>query len=185
MTAADFKEYWGNAHTWDEYLRDAVREHRALWEGVYKTARPAEGAVERLREIGGNWKMLVLSADWCGDASNTVPMLARFSEATPQLEIRILERDKNPELMDRYLTNGARSIPLAILLDDAFRPVAHWGPRPRELQEWVLKEKRTTARPAEEIYHDVRSWYARDRGKTALAELLYLLKRAEPGAGEP
>ncbi len=173
MTAElDYRDYWERASTFDRYLANEVEKNRSLWEGIYKKSRTPESAIRRAAEIGGRWKLLVLSEDWCGDASNTVPVLARFAEDVPGFELRILQRDENLELMDRYLTNGSRSIPMAIILDEEFQPIGAWGPRPVELQELVLGEKARGVRPNEEIYADTRRWYARDKGETTLRELL-------------
>lgn len=172
MTDLDYRAYWEAGISWEAYLEEEVRAQRGLWEGVYRKTTVPDWARERTAPLSGPWRLLVLTEDWCGDASNTVPVLARLAEAAPELEIRLLKRDENPELMDRYLTNGARSIPLAIVLDEEFHPVRSWGPRPAELQEWILGEKRKGARPAEEIYRDARVWYARDRGETTMREVL-------------
>jgi hypothetical protein len=83
--------------------------------------------------------------------------------------------------MDAYLTNGSQSIPLAIVLDEDFEPVGRWGPRPAELQEFVIGEKRRGERPVDEIYKEARRWYARDGGETTLRELIDVL--AAPGRG--
>ncbi|MFQ5746955.1 MAG: thioredoxin family protein [Gemmatimonadota bacterium] len=171
---------WDAGYEWGTYLNVEVREHADLWQGVYRKARAPEWAIERAAATGGGWRLLVLSEDWCGDASNTVPVLARFAEAAG-VELRILKRDEHLELMDRYLTNGSRSIPIAIVLDEELRPIASWGPRPAELQEFVIREKRAGQRPVEEIYKDTRRWYARDRGETTLRELL---ERIEAAAGD-
>ncbi|MEJ2371494.1 MAG: thioredoxin family protein, partial [Gemmatimonadales bacterium] len=125
--------------------------------------------------VGGRWKLLVLAEDWCGDAANTVPVLARLAEELPNFELRIIKRDGSLEVMDRFLTNGTRSIPMAIILDETFEPVGTWGPRPSELQEFVISEKAKGERPVKEIYADSRRWYARDRGETTLRELLDIL----------
>lgn len=173
MTAElDYRDYWERAFTFERYVANSVETNRSLWEGIYKKSRTPESAIRRAAEIGGRWKLLVLSEDWCGDASNSVPVLARFAEDTPNFELRIIKRDENLELMDRYLTDGSRSIPMAIILDEAFQPIGAWGPRPVELQEFVLGEKAGGVRPNEEIYVDTRRWYARDKGETTLRELL-------------
>jgi hypothetical protein len=72
--------------------------------------------------------------------------------------------------MDRYLTNGARSIPIVIALDESHQEMGHWGPRPTELQAWVMANRGTM--PKSELYPQVRKWYARDRGETTLREVL-------------
>ena len=72
--------------------------------------------------------------------------------------------------MDRYLTNGSRSIPIVIVLDESFRELGHWGPRPGELQAWVMENRPVV--PKAELYPQIRQWYARDRGETTLREVL-------------
>ncbi|MDT8435874.1 MAG: thioredoxin family protein [Gemmatimonadota bacterium] len=173
---------WGRALPWERYLEDEVREHAELWRGVWERATSPDDQLARLAAIGGRWRLLVLSEDWCGDASNTVPVLARFALDAPQLEIRILKRDANLELMDRYLTNGSRSIPLAIVLDPEGTPVARWGPRPAELQELVISQKRAGERPVDEIYKDTRRWYAKDHGRTTIRELVDRIAEAAGSA---
>ena len=118
----------------------------------------------------GAKRLLVIAEDWCGDASNTVPIVAKWADAVPGVELRIILRDQHPEVMDRYLTNGSRSIPIVIALDEDFREVGHWGPRPRLLQSWVMANRGTI--PKTELYPQVRTWYARDRGETTLREVL-------------
>ena len=112
----------------------------------------------------------MLAEDWCGDASNTIPVLAKLVEQVPGLELRVLRRDEHQAVMDRYLTNGARSIPIVIALDADFREVGHWGPRPAELQAWVMANRGDL--PDADIYPQVRKWYARDRGESTLREVL-------------
>lgn len=178
MADLDYRGYWEKGFTWDAYMADEVQTSRALWEGVARGVRVPAWALERAAAAGGSWKVLMISEDWCGDASNTVPVVAALAEAAPELEMRVVKRDENPELMDEYLTDGSRSIPLAVILDPEFRPRGRWGPRPAELQEFVLREKATGTREATEIYRDVRTWYARDRGETTLREVLEVVEAA-------
>lgn len=169
---------WTRGIPWERYLDEEVHEHRDLWRGVWERTRSPAEQFDRLGHIGGHWRVLVLSEDWCGDASNTVPVLARFAADAPQLELRILKRDENLELMDLYLTNGSQSIPLAIVLDDAGNAVGRWGPRPVELQEMVIREKRAGERSMKEVYKDTRRWYAMDRGVSTIRELVDRIEEA-------
>jgi hypothetical protein len=163
---------WARAIPWDRYLEEEVHEHVELWTGVWERSRTPEAELSRLAEVGGRWRLLVLAEDWCGDASNTVPVIARLAGDAPELEMRVLKRDENPGLMDLYLTDGSRSIPLAVVLDENDAPVGRWGPRPAELQAFVIREKRAGARPGADIYRDTRRWYARDRGASTVREIV-------------
>jgi hypothetical protein len=165
----DFKQLWEQALTFKAFVTSCRPEHCGLWEGVYKLARVPLWALSAVPE-GAKRKLLVIAEDWCGDASNTVPIVAKFAESVPGLELRIILRDTNPEVMDQYLTNGARSIPIVIVLDEEFQELGHWGPRPSELQAWVMANRGTT--PKAELYPQVRKWYARDSGETTLREVL-------------
>ena len=119
--------------------------------------------------MGSTWHLLVLAEDWCGDGANSVPYLARLAEATPGLELRILSRDEHPDLMDSHLTEGTRSIPVVMILDEEFREVGWWGPRPAPLQALFLRDIKNL--PKEERYSRLRAWYAQDRGRTTLEEV--------------
>ena len=172
MAELDYRAYWDGAYGWDEYLAGEVHKHQELWRATYARAAVPEWAVRRAREIGGDWRLLVISEDWCGDAFNTVPVMARMAEALPNVQLRVVRRDANPELMDAFLTGGSRSIPLAIVLRPDFTVAGRWGPRPAELQAFVLAEKRKGERPAADVYRDARRWYARDRGESTVRQLL-------------
>ncbi|HEV8151072.1 MAG TPA: thioredoxin family protein [Gemmatimonadales bacterium] len=144
-------------------------EFPELWRGVFERAVLPEWALEEFARTPLR-KLLVLAEDWCGDAANTVPVLAALAEQLDAGELRVLERDRFPEVMDAYLSNGTRSIPIAIALDREFRELGHWGPRPAVLQSWMLTNKATIPSPKRYAY--ARRWYAKDRGETTLRELL-------------
>ncbi len=76
--------------------------------------------------------------------------------------------------MNRYLTDGARSIPIVVVLDESGDDVAWWGPRPEELQAYFTAQRGSLEKG--ELYRDLRSWYVRDRGRTTLTEVLALLE---------
>jgi hypothetical protein len=170
----DFRTLWSDALTYQAFLATSTK-HKGLWEGIYGIARLPVWATSAL-PAGVERKLLVIAEDWCGDASSTVPVLAKLADTVPGLELRVILRDQHPEVMDLYLTNGSRSIPIVIALDEQFRELGHWGPRPRELQAWVMASRLTV--PKAELYPQVRQWYARDHGETTLREVLTVAKVA-------
>lgn len=89
-----------------------------------------------------NWKVVVLTADWCGDALLNVPIMQKMMEIG-NVESRFLIRDENLELMDQYLTNGkSRSIPIFIFMDHEGNEVKVWGPRSEEVEALVSGMKK-------------------------------------------
>jgi len=172
MDDLDFHALWERALTYDEFVKQST-EHCGLWTGVYRLAHIPPWALDRACAVGRTFRLLVLAEDWCGDASNTVPFVAKLGSLGHCLEMRILRRDENPDVMDRYLSGTARAIPIVIVLDETWRDVGHWGSRPAELQAWVLEARKTT--PKEDLYPQIRRWYAKDKGESTLREILALL----------
>jgi hypothetical protein len=83
--------------------------------------------------------------------------------------------------MDAHLTNGTRSIPVVMVLDEDFREVAWWGPRPAALQRWFLRDLKSL--PKAERVRELRGWYARDRGRATLREILDLIPHRSSSSG--
>lgn len=154
---------------------ESVQALADLWHGMSRTASVPPDSIERLKAQGGHWRLLVLSADWCGDCVSCLPIIARLADGAG-LEMRLLERDTNLDLMDNYLTCGTRSIPVVMVLDQELSVWAWWGPRPAPLQRWMRAEAAWL--PKEDRSRRKRAWYARDRGKTVVAEVIDTVERA-------
>src|SRR4051812_20426343 len=125
------------AMEFEEMLATATK-NQDLWAAVWRRTEVPDEFVRRVDGLGGAWHLLVLSEDWCGDAVNTVPVVARLAELAGNADLRVLARDTNLDLMDAHLTGSSRSIPVVIALDEEFVERGWWGPRPRALQDWVL-----------------------------------------------
>ena len=165
----DLAGVWRRSLPVMEFVASMREPYRSLWEGIHRHARAPEWAAHAV-PAGAVLRLVMIAEDWCMDTNNTAPFLARFADAVPGVELRILLRDANPDVMNRYLTNGARSIPVVIVMDEHFRELGHWGPRPSELQAWVKANKDVVSKE-ERLLH-TRKWYARDRGETTIREIL-------------
>jgi Thioredoxin len=169
----DLHDVWDRALPYHQFVQESDSNHH-LWTGMYRVARIPDWAVERVRATGTKHHLLVIAEDWCGDGTSTIPYLAKLADVSRALEVRVLRRDEYPTVMDRYLTNGARAIPIVVVLDRKLREVGHWGPRPEALQRWVGEARRTTDKAR--LYPQIRGWYARDKGESTLREVLALLE---------
>lgn len=171
----DRRAEYERAITFEDFL-SSVDANRDLWNALALRATVSDAAVERAAQIPGQFHFLVLLEDWCGDTVNTVPVLARLAERVPSITLRVLKRDENLTLTDEHLTSGKRAIPIVIVLDEHMREVACWGPRPRELQQWHLTEGVMQANG--ERHRAMRRWYAVDRGRSTIDEILKILCKA-------
>ena len=167
------KARYCDGETFTEFLIRPIKDHE-LWVALYKrVAIPIEISA-RVEALGGHWHLLVLSEDWCGDSVNIVPIIAKLTESVSNMDMRILARDENLDIMDAHLTGTSRSIPIVILLNQKYQECGWWGPRPRELQKWVVEKGMKL--PKAERYREVRTFYARDHGLTTMREIVEMLE---------
>ncbi|HRN94952.1 MAG TPA: thioredoxin family protein [Chitinophagales bacterium] len=121
---------------------------------------------------------VVLSEPWCGDASQIVPALASFAAVSENITFKILLRDSNLEVMDSYLTNGGRSIPKFICIDEkSWTELGVWGPRPKTIQQIVLNQKNNTEMTFAEKVKQIHVWYDENKTRDIQNEFIELLKQ--------
>jgi DNA-binding MarR family transcriptional regulator len=146
------------------------RMHR--WEKTIQLLPNVEAAIRNIN-LPQTW--LVLTEAWCGDAAHIIPVLHALAKLNPLITLRFLMRDENPELMDRYLTNGvSRSIPKLIAIDAATREeLFTWGPRPAPLQA-IFMEMKAEGLAYGTIKEELQRWYNKDRSVTIQEEMAAL-----------
>ncbi|NNE70045.1 MAG: thioredoxin family protein [Rhodothermales bacterium] len=94
---------------------------------------PTSALVEAVRGIEGPMTWLFLTENWCADAAYSLPVVLAAAEAHGDTTVRYLLRDANLDVMERYLTGSARSIPILAAFDHEGNEVLRWGPKPRAL----------------------------------------------------
>ncbi|HEV3326374.1 MAG TPA: thioredoxin family protein [Puia sp.] len=142
---------------------------------VEKTIQLLPEVREMMSGVSKRQVWLVLTEGWCGDASQSLPVMQALAGLNPMISIRVLLRDENLSLMDRYLTNGvSRSIPKLIALDpDTGEELFTWGPRPSAFQE-SFYGMREEGLPHEVIVEELQRWYNKDKTVTIQRELAAL-----------
>ena len=120
---------------------------------------------------------LIISEGWCADAAQIVPVLEKIALANPLINLKIVLRDENEALMNLFLTNGGKAIPILIILDSESLEVLHvWGPRPKTATLMVEAYKKEHGSLSPEFKEELQKWYNQDKGQSILADLTELLK---------
>lgn len=141
-----------------------------------KVAQLTDALQEKLAAVSTPWTWLVLTEAWCGDAAQSLPLMAKMAGASPLITLDLLLRDEHPELMDAYLTNGSRSIPKLICLTKDLQEVGTWGPRPAEAQQLMnIFKQQHPDEDYQALAKEMQLWYARDRTQAVQKEFLELL----------
>ena len=82
-----------------------------------KTIKITEENLLNLKNLIGEYIWIVISEGWCGDAAQLLPIMNKMAEESGKIDFRIVLRDENEELMDLYLTNKNKSIPILIVVN--------------------------------------------------------------------
>lgn len=141
-----------------------------------KTLKVSDNTKEDLNNLDAKQTWLVLSESWCGDAAHVIPVFNKMAELNENINFRVVLRDENEALMNKFLTNGGKSIPKLIIIDDATKNVIHsFGPRPAEatklVSDYMAKHKEVTP----EIKEQLQQWYNKDKGQSVISDLMNLL----------
>ena len=121
---------------------------------------------------------LVITESWCGDAAQILPVIAKMSKASNQIQMRIVLRDENPELMNLFLTNGTKSIPKLILIDQKTENIiADFGPRPKGAADFMLKYKLEFGQIDDNAKLELQKWYTQNKGVEIQEAIIELISR--------
>ncbi len=148
-----------------------------------KTTRLTESTVAQIQKENRKITWLVITEAWCGDAAQIIPVLNKLALENENINLKMILRDENLEVMDQFLTNETRSIPILIVLDsESLEVLNSWGPRPVEVQKMVMDAKsNATDNPedSKEIWAEAKKsaqlWYTKDKSKTIQEEILGIM----------
>lgn len=146
---------------------------------ILKTTPISDDVLNTVECLSDKLTWLVLVETWCGDAAQNLPVFAKIAEANPNINLRILLRDENLDVMNQYLTNGGMSIPKLICLDQNLKELGTWGPRPKFLQDWMYKNKANPKMEMSELKEQFQIWYTKDKGQTLQKEMISLMRAWE------
>ncbi len=142
-----------------------------------KTSKLTETTVEDLKNVEKNQTWLVLTEGWCGDAAQNIPVINKLAEENPNIDLKIILRDDNLELMDQFLTNGGRSIPKLISVDENKEVLFSWGPRPSTATKMIADYKEENGVVDAKVKEDLQVWYNKNKGVNVQEDFISLLKR--------
>lgn len=129
-----------------------------------------------LQNLKSKQTWLVISEGWCGDAAQILPIIKLMSEASENIDLKLVFRDENDALMNQFLTNGSKSIPKLLLLDENSNLINHWGPRPEAAKNLILDYKAKNGIVDEAAKIALQKWYLDDKGISTMKEIVAILQ---------
>lgn len=145
-----------------------------------KTINVSDEFTQELKGLKHDYIWLVISEGWCGDSAQIVPVIYKLAELSPKIELKLVFRDENEELMQRFLTNGTRSIPKMIVLAAATLEVlGEFGPRPQGAKQLIIDYKAQHGVVDDKGKTALHMWYLHDKGLSTQQEIMDLMTTLE------
>lgn len=140
-----------------------------------KTLGLTDEMKKKLKNLTQTSTFLVLSEGWCSDAAQIIPVLHKIADFSDKIDLKIVLRDQNEELMNLFLTNGGKAIPKIIMLNTKNEVIGSWGPRSTKATKIVTDYKEIHGSVDATIKKELQIWYNKDKGVDIQCDLMSLL----------
>ena len=143
---------------------------------INRTFKPKTEISELISKIDRPQNWLIITEDWCGDSAQNLPYIINYTDQNPLIEISVILRDENLNVIDKYFEEGnPRSIPKIVGFDDNGEQLFVWGPRPKVAQD-LVKQLKAEGYSREEFNKELHLWYSKNKGEEIQKEFFAILK---------
>jgi hypothetical protein len=142
-----------------------------------KKTKLTDQTISTLKNTKKNQTWIMITEGWCGDAAQIGPVINKMSLETNKVDFKVVLRDENEDLMNQFLTNGSKSIPKLIVLDENNEVVSSWGPRPSIATKMVNDYKEIHGGLDAAFKKDLQVWYNKNKGENIQEDIVAFLEQ--------
>jgi hypothetical protein len=157
----------------DEHFMEYTKLNISRMNRWLKQGKLNEALLEKLQQQQEMQTWILITEPWCGDAAHIVPFIYLLSEQCQNVTLKLQLRDTDSEI-EKYLTEGSKSIPKFIIRDANNKDLLVWGPRPKNAQAYFMELKSTETDVVKQKTA-LQQWYNQDKGVSLQLEMLELL----------
>ncbi len=139
------EEFYKTGDSFDEFLQSGTEEEQERISLYYHRLEKKFSSEEFHIDLTHPVNLLVIASAWCWDSKTNVPVFVRIAEHSPNINLKIFNKERYPFLVDRI--NGSEKIPQVLVFSKDY----HY------LDRWV---ERSTS--GYQLYGDVRKEYGWD-----------------------
>jgi thiol-disulfide isomerase/thioredoxin len=119
--------------TTQQYI-DQIKVNKQPFEDIYRAVKVPANVQAAFDGLAEPVKLAVFTADWCGDAMSTTPVILRLAESTSKISIQVFNRDEELDLTNSFLAeNRAGTVPVFVVLDSSMNEIARFIETAHEL----------------------------------------------------
>lgn len=138
---------------------------------------PSQELITAVKMINKPQLWMVITEPWWGDSAQNLPIISKTAGLNGKIDLRIILRDSNLDIIDNYLTNGvSRNISILVAFDMVDNEIFRWGPRPKSAIR-LVKKFREKGMVDEEYSKKLHLWYGRNKGRELDQELCAIFQK--------
>lgn len=144
---------------------------------IEETLELSDEAIEILKSLKKEYLWIVIAEGWSEDSAELLPVFYKMDVASEgKIDLKIVFRHENEELMQFFLTNKAKAIPKLIVVEnETGNAIAHWGPRPKGAAD-IYETYQKNHQPHDETFKkEMQTWYLHDKGMTTQGEIIDMM----------
>ena len=120
------RERFESGMSTQEYI-DQIKVNKDPFVEIYNTVELPSDATRWVDGLNGAINLAVFTADWCGDAVSTTPVILRLADSSSKVNLQVFNRDDDVPLADTFLPeHRAGTVPIFVVLDDGMNEVARF-----------------------------------------------------------
>ena len=118
------KDQFEAGMTTQEYI-DQIKVNKDPFVEIYNAVEIPSEAAEWVNGLSSAINLAVFTADWCGDAVSTTPVILRLADSSSNVNLQVFNRDDDVPLADAFLPeHRAGTVPIFVVLDDDMNEMA-------------------------------------------------------------
>ncbi len=127
LTPPLLRSYFDKGLSFSDYIKSGSESQQENWINADKRISLRPEQVSLLASFSRHMPVLVISGMWCGDCAQQVPIFRHFADASKNIELRIIDRDKGIELSNMVKICGGNRVPTVIFMNEEFDLIGLYG----------------------------------------------------------
>ena len=103
--------------TTQQYI-DQIKVNKDPFVEIYETVKIPDDSLNIFSGLREPLNLAVFTADWCGDAMSTTPVILKLADSTPNIFLQVFNRDDELELSNSLIPeHRAGTVPIFVVMD--------------------------------------------------------------------
>ena len=97
---------------------DQIKVNKDPFVKIYETVKIPDDSLNMFNGLSEPLNLAVFTADWCGDAMSTTPVILKLADSTPNIFLQVFNRDDELELSNSLIPeHRAGTVPIFVVMD--------------------------------------------------------------------